>query len=381
MVASKLVALGAAVQSAVGTKAGDGSVTSISERPWWRQLIGGTLLLEAVFVIGFVVAADLAVLMADRPPVRAVVGLPLLLFFPGYALLTVLFPGRPPRSRYGSFDPHARSVSGVERLALSFGMSLALLPLIALALWTVDDQGFGIQALLGVITAVIVLGMAYGIYRRLQLPTRQRYRVPFGHWVTELRAGVFAGSVPETLLRLGLALSVVLAMGTLGYAVLVPNQSASYTGVSLLTRSTSGDLAAANYSNATTENGSDLILSVQNHERTAVSYTAVVRIQRVGIDGDRVTVRSSNELQRLQTTVDAGETNYLPHSVSPSMNGENLRLQYLIYKGEPPATTTQANAYRTLFLWSNTSATNTTPSERVPAYMTTSNTAMSSVIG
>lgn len=378
-----MVALDAALQSAVETEAEDGPVTSTSERPWWRQLIVGTLLLEAVFVIGYVVVADLTVLMADRPPVRAVVGLPLLLFFPGYAVLTVLFPGRPPRSRYGSFDPHARSVSGVERLALSFGISLALLPLIALALWTVDDQGFGIQALLGVITAVIVLGMAYGIYRRLQLPTRQRYRVPFGYGVTELRAGVFAGGVIGTLLRLGLALSVVLAMGTLGYAILVPNQSASYTGVSLLTRDTSGDLTAANYSNATTENGADLILSVQNNERTAVSYTAVVRAQRVGIDGDQVTVRSSSELQRLQTTVAAGETNYLPHSVSPSMNRENqsLRLQYLIYKGEPPAVTTQSNAYRTLFLWSNTSETNATTSENVSAHLTTSNTAMPSVIG
>lgn len=378
-----VMALGVVLASVVGAETE--AVPMTSERPWWRQLVAGTLLLEAVFVIGFVAVADLVVLMADRPPVRAVVGLPLLLFFPGYAVLTVLFPGRPPRSRYGTFDPLSRSISGVERLALSFGISLALLPLLALALWTVDDQGFGVQALLGVITAVIVLGMVYGIYRRLQLPVRQRYRVPFDHWVTELRAGAFAGGVIETMLRIGLALSVILAMGTLGYAVLVPNQSASYTGVSLLTRDTTGDLTAANYSNATTENGSDLILSVQNNEQTSVSYTAVVRVQRVGIDGDRADVRSSNELKRLQTTVAAGETNYLPHSVSPSMNGENIRLQYLIYKGEPPATTTQSNAYRTLFLWTNTSETNSTgSSERVRtanAHRPTMDTAMPSVIG
>jgi len=33
------------------------------------------------------------------------------------------------------------------------------------------------------------------------------------------------------------------------------------------------------------------------------------------------------------------------------MTGENLRVQYLLYRGDPPAEPTQENAYRSLHLW------------------------------
>lgn len=52
---------------------------------------------------------------------RIIIGLPLVLFFPGYTLIAALFP------RKGS-------LSGIERLALSFGLSIAVVPLIGLAL-------------------------------------------------------------------------------------------------------------------------------------------------------------------------------------------------------------------------------------------------------
>ncbi len=340
----------------------DTVTNATSERSWWRRLITGSLLWETILVIGFAVIADLVVLMVDRPPIRAVFGFPLLLFFPGYAILTVLFPGQPRRSRYNTFDPLSRSISGVERVALSFGISLALIPPIALVFWTVNDQGFGVRAILWVFTAIITLGMIYGTYRRFRLPMRDRYRIPVSHWMSELRTNGFSGGVIGTLLRIGLAISVILAVGTLGYAVLVPNQSASYTNTSLLTRGPTGDLTAANYSNAMAENGGNLILSIENNEKESVSYTVVVKIQRVETNGQQTSVNSSDELKRLQTTVVDGETDYLSHTVSPSMNGENLRLQYLIYKGDPPAVTTASNAYQTLFIWvDNPSPTATNP--------------------
>lgn len=35
------------------------------------------------------------------------------------------------------------------------------------------------------------------------------------------------------------------------------------------------------------------------------------------------------------------------------MTGDELRLQYLLYRGSPPATSTQSNAYREVHLWVN----------------------------
>jgi uncharacterized membrane protein len=59
--------------------------------------------------------------VAPHSPLRIVVGLPFVLFLPGYALIAALYPRRD-------------DLDGVERLALSLGLSLAVVPLIGLVL-------------------------------------------------------------------------------------------------------------------------------------------------------------------------------------------------------------------------------------------------------
>ena len=52
---------------------------------------------------------------------RIVLGLAFVLFFPGYTLIAALFPGKD-------------ALDSIERLALSFGLSIAVVPLIGLIL-------------------------------------------------------------------------------------------------------------------------------------------------------------------------------------------------------------------------------------------------------
>jgi uncharacterized membrane protein len=54
-------------------------------------------------------------------PVRIILGLPLVLFLPGYALIAALFPRKD-------------DLDGIERIALSFGLSIAISPLLGLGL-------------------------------------------------------------------------------------------------------------------------------------------------------------------------------------------------------------------------------------------------------
>src|SRR3972149_42796 len=73
-----------------------------------------------------VVASSLvltAIILAipSAKPARIILGLPFVLFFPGYALMAALFP------RKDDIDP-------IERVALSLGLSIAVVPLIGLAL-------------------------------------------------------------------------------------------------------------------------------------------------------------------------------------------------------------------------------------------------------
>jgi len=50
-------------------------------------------------------------------PIRIILGLPLVLFLPGYSLIAALFPRKD-------------DLDGIERVALSFGLSIAIVPLI-----------------------------------------------------------------------------------------------------------------------------------------------------------------------------------------------------------------------------------------------------------
>ncbi len=67
------------------------------------------------------IALPVAILLVPNNPARIVLGLPFVLFLPGYVLIAALYPRR------GDLD-------GVERLALSLGLSLAVVPLIGLVL-------------------------------------------------------------------------------------------------------------------------------------------------------------------------------------------------------------------------------------------------------
>ena len=82
-----------------------------------------------VSLLTFVTLFIIFVPQLNITPVRVVFGLPFVLFLPGYALISALFPGK-------------EDLDGVERIALSFGLSIAVVPLIGLVL---NYTPFGIR--------------------------------------------------------------------------------------------------------------------------------------------------------------------------------------------------------------------------------------------
>jgi uncharacterized membrane protein len=68
-----------------------------------------------------------------------------------------------------------------------------------------------------------------------------------------------------------------------------------------------------------------------------------------------VAVLEQAELQRFSQRVGANETWHRNHTVTPTLEGERLRLVYLLYMGAPPDTPTTENAYREVHLWVNVS--------------------------
>ncbi len=94
---------------------------------------------------------------------RIVLGLLFVLFFPGYTLLSALFPKRD-------------SLDGIERVALSFGLSIAVVPLIGLIL-NYTPWGIRLYPILISVTLFILVASGIAWYRQRRLASTKRFRV------------------------------------------------------------------------------------------------------------------------------------------------------------------------------------------------------------
>lgn len=312
------------------------------------------VVLYTVFAAGMI-----AVVGGLSSGLRFVIGIPLVLFVPGYAVLAALFPGRPSRNagrvsslsgmsqRFDSMRSiQERGVRWGERVALSFGLSMFINPLLALAL---DLSPFPFRT--GPIVVLIVLFSLLltfvGFIRRFQLPRAQRFAVPVGYWIDDFVDGV-TGSPVDALLNVVLILSVLVATASMTYAFAVPKDAGERTGVAIGTLDDSGQFTTDKPEGFTVGEPHQLALLIRNHENQPMDYTVVVQLQRVSEGGE---VLSREQLDRFSTpTIPVNRTWQSQRTVTPTIAEDNLQLTYLIYTDDVPQNPTDQNAYRAIHL-------------------------------
>jgi len=338
---------------------------------------------DLVAVVVLVVAACLSVLIpgVNETPLRVVLGLPLVLFLPRYAFVAALFPeaGASPTAESGTeVDDDAaaesadgagpipgltggegdRGIDGIERVALSFGLSIAVVPLLGLVL-NFTPWGIRLWPILVTVSGFTLASTAVAATRRRALPADERFRVPYRQWIDAGRSELFE---PETrldgILNVVLVASILLAVGSVAYAVAVPPQGESFTEFYLLTEDEEEDLVAADYPTEFQVGQSQpIVVGIGNHEHESVEYSVVVQLQEVTTEGNETVVRERRELDRFTTPAVAdNETWQRTHGIRPTTTGEDLRVQYLLYRGSPPESPTAENAYRDLHLWIDVTA-------------------------
>jgi uncharacterized membrane protein len=341
--------------------------------------------LAAVVVLVFLACLFVVVPGLNETPLRVVFGLPLVLFLPGYALIAVLFPeaGSSPTAdddepsedvdsetdstqtedEDGFIDQSVptlgtgrdRGIDGIERVALSFGLSIAIVPLLGLVL-NFTPWGIRLWPILIAVSASTLALVAIAAMRRQSLPADERFQVPYQDWIDAGRAELLQpDSRMDGVLNILLVFSLLLAVGAVAYAVAVPPQGETFTEFYLLDESEDGELVAGNYpSEFVVGESKPVVVGIGNHEGGSVEYTVVVQLQEVQVEGNETVVLERQELDRFTSPVigDNG-TWQRTYEIRPTSTGEQLRLQYLLYRGEPPASPTQANSYRDLHLWVN----------------------------
>lgn len=306
---------------------------------------------DVVLAAGYAVVAGAAILVgAVAGPARVLVAAPLLGFFPGYALVAVLFPAR----GVADADPvptrWVRGPTWIERLSLSIGTSLVVLVLTAIVLSALAVP-FGVVQLTTAVVAVTVAGSLLGLVRRHRLPADDRLVVPVSTVVADLRAGTVDARPLDAALNVALAVAVVVAASSLAFGLAAPDRGEAYTEVALLTED-DDRLVASNYT-AAVERGdaANVTLTVENNEGEPTDYTAVVVLERLDASGGDAVVLEREELDRVSLSAADGETARQQLSVRPTMLGDDLRLNVFVYEGDAPATATADSAPHHLYLW------------------------------
>ena len=291
---------------------------------------------------------------------RIAITIPLVLFLPGYALVSALFPDEP-NDDYRSFDDEKTGlgnpllVSGgleaIERAVLSAVCSVALVSAIAL-LATATPRGIVLESVLLGISMLTVALALLAIASRYRCPPDQRF-VPSissaSPFFTRARPSPYGQRDPRPY-NAAIAVGLLLLLVSGGFAVANPPQHDGFTEFSVGTENVTGETETMYKSTYTAGERQELETTITNQEHEEQSYTTVVLLQRVRYDGENATVNESTELTRQTATVADGESHRQTLEFTPTMRGNDLRLTLLLYEGEAPAAPSSETAYRTLHL-------------------------------
>jgi len=273
---------------------------------------------------------------------RILFGVAMVLFIPGYALIAALFPAR------GDLD-------GIERVALSFGLSIAVVPLIGLAL-NYTPWGIRLDPILASLTVFTLAMTLVAWYRRLLLPAGDRFAVPARAMIASARAELYdpEASRFDRALSVVLVLSIVAAVATTAYVIAVPKEGEHFTEFYILGP---GGKAADYPTDFAAGSTQSLIIGVGNHEYREIPYTveALALNQTFDPVTNTSTVHAAESLDRFVLTVPHNETRELPWEFSiPSP--EYNRVEFLLFNetvpGDDVVGEERINAsYRDLHLW------------------------------
>ena len=253
-----------------------------------------------------------AIILFPSNVLRVILGVPFLLFFPGYTLVAALF------TRKGE-------MGAIERPALSLGMSIAVVPLIGL-ICNYTPWGVRLEPILYSVTAFIFVTSVIAWFRRQRLPEEARFGIKF-----HLAVPRWGGGIWERALSIILVVAILGTLGTIGYLIVIPKAEERFTEFYLLGL----EGKAMDYpKELVVGEEARVIVGIINHENKETTY----RVEVV-IEGER-----SNEVEPI---VLADEQKWEEMvSFTPSRAGQKQRVEFLLYKNG------QTEPYlKPLFLW------------------------------
>ncbi len=252
--------------------------------------------------------------------IRAFLGIIFVLFLPGYLLISALFPAK-------------TDLDGIERIALSFGLSIAVVPLLGLIL-NYTPWGIRLIPILGTLSIFCIVMLVIAYYRRMKLVEAQRFCVPFNDYILTIKQEIFKPSTrQDKILTIILVISIILAVSMIIYVIITPKIGEQFTEFYIL------DIngKAEDYPvDMVVGIPAELIVGIVNHEYALKNYT-----MQVELDKDILT---SQEIQLAHN-----ETWENKIALTPGKAGTDMKMEFLLFKEN-----NITKPYRSLHLWVNT---------------------------
>ena len=242
---------------------------------------------------------------------RIILGLPFLLFFPGYTLILALFPKKD-------------QIGNIERLALSFGLSIATVPLIGLIL-NYTPIGITLHSTLFSITGFIFIVSVIAWFRRRGLDGADRISININ-----LKIPAWGETRLDRTLSVIMVMIIIASIGILAYAIANPKVGEKFSEFYILNL----DGQASDYpTNILIGEEASVLLGVVNHEQETVDYLVTIVVSQ----------SIYSELQVLSIANDDKWEQVV--SFSASSSGDDQKIEFLLYKDS------QEEVYHSLHLW------------------------------
>jgi len=222
--------------------------------------------------------------------------------------------------------PKRNELNNTERIALSFGLSIVVAPLLGLIL-NYTPWGIGLYPMLVGVAAFIFVTSVIAWYRRSKLSEDKsvstKIKIDFSRWKTI--------NIWNKALSIALALLILGSIGTLAYAIVTPKQGEKFTEFYVLGPNGQAEGYPTELSMGET---GKVILGVVNHE----GEDNLVYNVELSIDG---------ELKQVTGPLTLADEEKWEEEVSfiPDKMGENQEVEFVLYRqGEE-------ESHKSLYLW------------------------------
>ncbi len=179
--------------------------------------------------------------------------MPAILFIPGYVLIFTFFPNK----------KKTQGIDIIERIALSFGLSIAIVPLIGLGL-NYTPWGIRLLPILSSLVYFICLMGLVAIYRWYTTPSDERFTIS-----TTINFSGGESRLDKALTAI-LAISILISIIVLVYVIVLPKSGEKFTEFYILGK----DGIADDYPRNLSRNGNaNVRVGIVNHEYSQMNYT------------------------------------------------------------------------------------------------------------